>query len=106
MTLTNGRTLLLRYVRAQRPRCTRQWAARRDPPGLMKSCKHQRDVRFSPVPGTPPNAGWFDPHSVAKLSELTPIPLRNKQTKHATRPGVPSIYVFAIPNKARDSGIK
>ena len=37
--------------------------------------------------------------------KLTPIPLVNRQTKQITRPGVPSMYVFAIPNNAIDGGI-
>ena len=43
--------------------------------------------------------------SVAKSSELTPIPLTNRQARQTTKPGVPSIYVFAIPNKHVDNGI-
>ena len=39
-------------------------------------------------------------------SQLTPIPSMNKQTKQRMRPGVPSTYVFTIPNNATAGGVK
>jgi len=47
------------------------------------------------------NVDWFRP---SHLWKLTPIPVMNKQTKQTTKPRVPSIYAFATPKNATDSG--
>ena len=52
--------------------------------------------RQTSIGSTPPDREIFE--------KLTPIPLMNKQKKQATKPRGPSMYAFATPKSAIDSG--
>ena len=99
--LTHERTWPERYVRAQHPHCTQRWASRRDPPRFGRVVLVPAGCQVSSDPRKALRMGEERGGSL----ELTPIPLMNKQTRHSTKPRVPSTYAFAIPNKAIENGI-
>ena len=99
MKLTYGQKRPLRCVRVQRPRCMSR------PLGFVKPCQSAAGYWvFSDPRKTPYVKPWLFPFH--PINSLTPIPLTNRQTRQVIKPGILSIYVFANPNNAIDSGEK